>query len=115
MFESNLSFVFVCEFEFWFLVTFLSRPVGRNFRFASVADLQPAARAQFIYVFINGLVSWYVSISQESSDGIVPYSSGHFPAAASELVLPNHHDAFDHPPGIDEIRRILHLPNGQEK
>jgi hypothetical protein len=42
-------------------------------------------------------------------DGIVPYWSAHLDGAASELVIPSHHAAHEHPAGMAEIRRILHL------
>ena len=44
----------------------------------------------------------------QSSDGIVPYSSAHWPGAASELVVPFGHSVQEHPRAILEIRRILH-------
>ncbi len=40
-------------------------------------------------------------------DGIVPYSSAHYPGAASEKIVPSGHDAHEHPRGIREIMRIL--------
>jgi pimeloyl-ACP methyl ester carboxylesterase len=42
-------------------------------------------------------------------DGIVPYWSAHLDGAASELVIPSNHAAHEHPAGMAEIRRILHL------
>lgn len=52
---------------------------------------------------------------KESSDGVVPYSSSWFPAAASEKVVPYGHGAFHHHGAIDEIKRILKLPRGKKK
>ena len=46
--------------------------------------------------------------SPNSSDGVVPYSSGHLDTAASELVVPSDHGSFRHPAAIAEMRRILH-------
>ncbi|QIF00497.1 hypothetical protein [Roseimicrobium sp. ORNL1] len=42
-----------------------------------------------------------------SSDGIVPYWSSHMPTAESELIVPTHHGAHQHPAAIEEVRRIL--------
>jgi pimeloyl-ACP methyl ester carboxylesterase len=42
-----------------------------------------------------------------SSDGIVPYWSSHLDEAVSELVVPTHHGAHQHPQAIAEVRRIL--------
>lgn len=47
---------------------------------------------------------------EESSDGIVPYSSSHLAGADSELVVPQNHEVYRHPEAVDEIRRILRLP-----
>jgi pimeloyl-ACP methyl ester carboxylesterase len=41
------------------------------------------------------------------SDGIVPYWSSHMEGAQSELVVPTHHGAHQHPEAINEVRRIL--------
>ena len=46
--------------------------------------------------------------SPHSSDGVVPYSSGHLDTAESELVVPSDHGSFRHPAAIAEMRRILH-------
>ncbi|MEI8311736.1 MAG: alpha/beta fold hydrolase, partial [Verrucomicrobiota bacterium] len=46
--------------------------------------------------------------SPNSSDGVVPYSSGHLDTAESELVVPSDHGSFRHPAAIAEMRRILH-------
>lgn len=46
---------------------------------------------------------------EQSSDGIVPYTSSHVPGAVSELIVPSGHGAFRHPDAIAEIRRILKL------
>lgn len=43
----------------------------------------------------------------ESSDGLVPYSSAHMPAASSELVVHSGHSVQETPEAIVEIRRIL--------
>jgi pimeloyl-ACP methyl ester carboxylesterase len=42
-----------------------------------------------------------------SSDGIVPFWSSHIDGAVSELVVPTHHGAHQHPEAIAEVRRIL--------
>ena len=44
-----------------------------------------------------------------SSDGVVPYSSAHFPSAESELVVPTGHGGFTHPDAVAELKRILKL------
>jgi hypothetical protein len=44
------------------------------------------------------------------SDGVVPYTSSHLPGAASELVVPAGHAAYEHPAAMADIRRILALP-----
>lgn len=46
---------------------------------------------------------------EQSSDGIVPYTSSHVPGADSELIVPSGHGAFRHPDAIAEVRRILKL------
>lgn len=46
------------------------------------------------------------------TDGVVPYWSAHLDSAQSELVVPGHHGAFDHPQAIQEMRRILLLNAG---
>lgn len=46
----------------------------------------------------------------ESSDGVVAYASGHLAGAASELVVPAGHRAFEDPAARSEIQRILALP-----
>ena len=40
-------------------------------------------------------------------DGIVPYSSAHYPAAVSEKIVPSGHDVHQHPSGVRELERIL--------
>ncbi|MEY4485009.1 MAG: hypothetical protein RL693_2461, partial [Verrucomicrobiota bacterium] len=47
-----------------------------------------------------------------STDGIVPYWSSHLDGAQSELIIPSGHWTNQHPQGIAEIRRILHLHLG---
>jgi pimeloyl-ACP methyl ester carboxylesterase len=44
-----------------------------------------------------------------SSDGVVPYSSAHFPSAESQLVVPTGHGGFTHPDAVAELKRILKL------
>jgi pimeloyl-ACP methyl ester carboxylesterase len=44
-----------------------------------------------------------------SSDGVVPYWSSHMTGAASEKIVPSSHGANEHPAGIEEIRRVLHV------
>lgn len=45
--------------------------------------------------------------AEESSDGIVPYTSAHLPGAESERVIPSGHSVQEQPQAIVEIRRIL--------
>jgi len=51
-----------------------------------------------------------------SSDGVVPYWSSHFPGAESELIVPSNHSAPLNPQAIAEVKRILklHLHSGKE-
>ncbi len=44
---------------------------------------------------------------QESSDGVVPYTSSHLDTAASERIVPAGHSAYQDPGSIAEILRIL--------
>ncbi|MFK7910164.1 MAG: esterase/lipase family protein [Akkermansiaceae bacterium] len=44
-----------------------------------------------------------------SSDGVVEYHSSHLDGAQSELIVPAHHSAHEHPNAIKELRRILRL------
>lgn len=44
---------------------------------------------------------------EESSDGIVPYTSAHLAGAESERVIPSGHSVQEQPQAIVEIRRIL--------
>ena len=44
-----------------------------------------------------------------SSDGVVPYSSSHIDAAASEKIVHAGHGAFRDPEAVAEIQRILKL------
>jgi pimeloyl-ACP methyl ester carboxylesterase len=44
-----------------------------------------------------------------STDGIVPFWSSHLEGAKSELVIPSGHWSNQHPDGIAEVKRILHL------
>jgi len=46
---------------------------------------------------------------EQSSDGVVPYTSSHLAGAASELIVPADHAATAHPFTVREIKRILHL------
>ena len=43
------------------------------------------------------------------TDGIVPYWSSHLDQAESERIVPSGHGAEQHPEGIAEVARILHL------
>lgn len=49
-----------------------------------------------------------------SSDGIVPYWSSHLDGAQSELIIPSGHWTNQHPQGIAEVKRILHLHLGRK-
>ncbi len=44
-----------------------------------------------------------------STDGFVAYTSSHLEGAASELIIPSYHSGHQHPAGIAEVIRILHL------
>jgi hypothetical protein len=44
-----------------------------------------------------------------SSDGVVPFSSAHFPSAESEVVVPTGHGGIAHPDTVAELKRILKL------
>lgn len=46
---------------------------------------------------------------EKSSDGIVPYKSSHLEGAASELIVPCGHRAFEHPLAVAEVKRVLSL------
>ena len=48
-----------------------------------------------------------------STDGIVPYWSSHLDGAQSEIIIPSGHWTNQHPEGIAEVRRILHLHVGK--
>jgi pimeloyl-ACP methyl ester carboxylesterase len=48
---------------------------------------------------------------EQSSDGIVPYLSSHLKDSLSELLVPEGHGAFKHPAAVEEVRRILSLPD----
>jgi len=47
---------------------------------------------------------------ESSSDGVVPYSSSHWPSAVSEKIVPAGHSAARNPEAIAEMKRILNLP-----
>jgi pimeloyl-ACP methyl ester carboxylesterase len=46
---------------------------------------------------------------EESSDGVVPYSSSHIDGVLSEKIVPFGHSTFRHPEAVAEIIRILKL------
>ncbi len=46
---------------------------------------------------------------QDSSDGVVPYTSAHLDGADSELAIPSWHSVQETPAAIVELRRILRL------
>jgi len=46
---------------------------------------------------------------EQSSDGVVPYTSSHLEGAESELIVPSDHAATAHPLTVLEVKRILHL------
>lgn len=46
---------------------------------------------------------------QQSSDGVVPYTSAHLAGADSEVVVPSWHSVQETPAAILEIRRIMRL------
>ena len=48
-----------------------------------------------------------------SSDGIVPYWSSHLDGSESETIIPSDHWSNNHPLGIAEVSRILHLHLGE--
>ena len=43
------------------------------------------------------------------TDGFVAYTSSHLEGARSELIIPSYHSGHQHPAGIAEVIRILHL------
>jgi pimeloyl-ACP methyl ester carboxylesterase len=45
----------------------------------------------------------------KGSDSFVDYTSSHLAGAASELIIPSDHSGHQHPDGISEVIRILHL------
>lgn len=49
-----------------------------------------------------------------STDGIVPYWSSHLEGAESEVIIPSGHWTNQHPQGIAEAKRILHLHLGKK-
>lgn len=51
----------------------------------------------------------------DSSDGVVPYWSSHLKGAESELIVPEGHNATNHPDTVEEVRRILYLHLGRTK
>jgi hypothetical protein len=44
---------------------------------------------------------------EDTSDGVVPYSSAHLDGADSELVVVSRHGVYDAAEAIAEVRRIL--------
>ena len=50
----------------------------------------------------------------ESTDGIVSYWSSHIDGAESEIIIPSNHWSNQHPQGIAEVKRILHLHLGKK-
>lgn len=58
------------------------------------------------YHSIIGLYKPHGSLEQ-SSDGVVPYTSAHLAGAASEVVIPSWHSVQETPAAILELRRIL--------
>jgi pimeloyl-ACP methyl ester carboxylesterase len=48
---------------------------------------------------------------ERGSDGVVPYTSAHLDSALSEVVVPGGHGSFVHPKALNELERILLLPN----
>src|SRR5690606_271925 len=51
---------------------------------------------------------------ESGSDGIVPWTSSHFPEAVSELVVqPANHGVHNAPEAIAEVKRVLALPVGK--
>ena len=46
-----------------------------------------------------------------SSDGVVPFTSSHLGSAESEVMVPTGHSGIAHPLAIEELRRILLLPD----
>ena len=70
----------------------------------AMAQLSIAPGVRFHTIIGNNTPSVPV---QQSSDGIVPYSSAHWDGAASELVIPSGHSVQETPRAIVELRRIL--------
>ena len=46
---------------------------------------------------------------ERGSDGFVEYRSSHLGGAQSERIIPSKHSGHQHPDGISEVIRILHL------
>jgi hypothetical protein len=44
---------------------------------------------------------------EQSSDGVVPYSSSHLERVVSEKIVPEGHGCVSHPETMAEVRRIL--------
>lgn len=47
---------------------------------------------------------------EESSDGVVPYTSSHVAGVESEVIVPGNHGAYKTPEAVREIIRVLKLP-----
>jgi len=46
---------------------------------------------------------------EQTSDGVVAYTSASLPGVESELIVPAPHNSHEHPLAIEELRRILYL------
>jgi pimeloyl-ACP methyl ester carboxylesterase len=77
---------------------------GQSFYLQGTSTLPIAAGVT--YHTIVGRTGDAVTL-EESSDGLVPYSSAHLSGAASELVVAADHHVHDTPSAIFEIKRIL--------
>ncbi|WP_082629178.1 esterase/lipase family protein [Pseudomonas sp. TTU2014-080ASC] len=93
-------------------------PVALNRGFNSIdnlSDLDPFIKAT-AELPISPTVRYHSIIGnhtpevplEQSSDGVVPYSSSHLAGALSEKVIPSWHSVQETPEAILEIRRILH-------
>lgn len=69
---------------------------------------EPADCATVRYHSIIGLYKPHGTLEQ-SSDGVVPYTSAHLAGAESGGVIPSWHSVQEMPAAILELRRILHL------
>ena len=77
------------------------RPKPAGVHFHSVIGVAPPTKIVKFEKFLSGS-------RHDPGDGVVPYTSAHFPEAESELVVPAEHtQVHRHPLAVQEVRRIL--------